>query len=125
MASRAPTIEEKQAIANFQKNVVAPSMSKLVILDFFAEWCEPCKQLTPILEEVAKEYADRGVELVKVDVDKEELIAGLYQIRSMPTVYAIVNGKPVANMTQARTISHVSTMVEKLLDEHKIVASSY
>ena len=124
MASRAPTEQEKQAIANFQKTVVGPSMSKLVILDFFAEWCAPGQQLAPVLEEVAEEYADRGVALVKVDVDKEELIAGLYQIRSMPTVYAIVNGKPVANMTQARTVPQVASLVEKLLDEHKIAANA-
>lgn len=117
-------IEQKQAIDNFQAKVVGPSMDKLVILDFFAEWCGPCKQLTPVLKEVAEQYADRGVILVMVDVDREDFISEQFQIRSMPTVYAIVKGKPVANMTDARTIAHVSALLDKLLDEHKITGKA-
>ena len=97
-------------------------MTKLVILDFFAEWCAPCQSLSPVLEKVAEHYADKGVILVKVDVDKETFISQQFQIRSMPTVFAIVKGKPVANITDARTIPHVSNLVEKLLTEHGIAA---
>lgn len=123
MASPALNPEQQQSLANFQKTVVGPSQSKLVILDFFAEWCGPCKQLTPVLKEVAEQYADRGVLLVMVDVDKDEFVSQMFQIRAMPTVYAIVKGKPVANLTQARTISAVSALLDKLLEDHNIVAA--
>lgn len=123
MATPALNAAQQASLANFKNTVVAPSQDKLVILDFFAEWCAPCKQLTPVLKEVAEIYADRGVELVMVDVDKDEFVAGMFQIRSMPTVYAIVNGKPVANLTQARTVSAVSALLNKLLDDHKIAAN--
>lgn len=123
MASPALNPEQQQSLANFQKTVIGPSQSKLVILDFFAEWCGPCKQLTPVLKEVAEQYADRGVLLVMVDVDKDEFVSQMFQIRAMPTVYAIVKGKPVANLTQARTISAVSALLDKLLEDHNIVAA--
>lgn len=123
MASPALNPEQQQSLANFQKTVLGPSQSKLVILDFFAEWCGPCKQLTPVLKEVAEQYADRGVLLVMVDVDKDEFVSQMFQIRAMPTVYVIVKGKPVANLTQARTISAVSTLLDKLLEDHNIVAA--
>lgn len=123
MATPALNAVQQQSLNNFKANVVGPSQSKLVILDFFAEWCGPCQQLTPVLKEVAKQYAQRGVELVMVDVDKDEFIAGMFQIRSMPTVYAIVNGKPVANLTNARTVPQISAMLDKLLVDHKIMAA--
>lgn len=124
MATPALNAAEKKSLAHFQSTVIAPSQSKVVILDFFAEWCAPCKQLTPVLEEIAEQYADRGVELVKVDVDKEEFIAEMYQIRHMPTVYAIVNGKPVANLTEARTIPSISAILDQVIEQHKIAPLS-
>lgn len=122
MASRALSPDQQSAVSEFQRAVVAPSMDKLVILDFFAEWCGPCKQLTPVLQQVAADFADRGVELVMVDVDKQQFISHQYQVRSMPTVYAIVNGKPVANMTNARTPSQIALILEQLLAAHEIAA---
>ncbi len=115
---------DKQAIQSFQERVVIPSQSKLVILDFFAEWCGPCKQLTPVLEEIADQYAKRGVELVKVDVDKEEFISQQYQIRSMPTVYVIHGGKPIANMTNIRTVPQISSVLDDLIKTHGINAAA-
>jgi putative thioredoxin len=97
-------------------------MERLVILDFWAEWCGPCKQLTPILEKVAAEYADRGVVLAKVNVDDNKFIASQFQVRSIPTVYAIFQGQPVADMTPARTEPQLRQMLDQLLEKLPIKA---
>ena len=88
---------------------------KSVLVDFWAEWCGPCKQLGPVLEKVAGDYADKGVVLAKIDVDANPFIAGQFQVQSIPTVYAIFQGQPVANLTNARTESQLKTILDQLL----------
>ena len=109
------SIDEQKAVDKFKKDVVEPSMTKLVILDFFAEWCGPCKALAPMLEKVAGDYADKGVVLVKVDVDKEQFIAAQFQVQSIPTVYAMFQGQPVADLTSARSESQLKEVLDQIL----------
>ncbi|WP_116090306.1 tetratricopeptide repeat protein [Sphingomonas crusticola] len=106
---------EREAIEAFKRDVIEPSMDALVILDFWAEWCGPCKQLTPVLEKVAATYAGKGVKLVKINVDEQKMIAAQFRVQSIPTVYAIFQGQLVADLTPARTESQVSKMLDDIL----------
>ncbi|MCE7797440.1 tetratricopeptide repeat protein [Sphingobium sufflavum] len=109
--------QEKQAIAEFRRDVVEPSQNALVIVDFWAEWCGPCKQLGPVLEKVAADYSDKGVILHKVDVDKNKFIASQFRVQSIPTVYAVFQGQPVADLTQARTEGQLKQYLDQLLSQ--------
>jgi putative thioredoxin len=113
---------DREAVEAFRRDVVDPSMTQLVIVDFWAEWCGPCKQLGPVIEKVAKDYADRGVKLVKIDVDKDKFIAAQFRVQSIPTVYALFQGQPVADLTNARTESQLSRMLDQLLTQLPIEA---
>jgi putative thioredoxin len=123
VASMGLNLDEQKAVDRFRKDVVEPSRDNLVILDFWAEWCGPCKALAPVLEKVAGDYADKGVRLVKLNVDEEPFIAGQFQVRSIPTVYAMFDGQPVADLTPARTESQLKQMLDQLLDKLPVGAA--
>ena len=106
---------EREALERFKTEVVEPSMTALVLVDFWAEWCGPCKQLTPVLEKVAADYAAKGVVLAKINVDEEKMIAAQFRVQSIPTVYAIFQGQIVADLTPARTESQLTRMIDQLL----------
>ncbi len=115
LASLGLNLDEQKAVDRFRTTVVEPSMTQLVILDFWAEWCGPCKALTPLLEKVAAEYADKGVILAKLNVDEEQFIAAQFQVKSIPTVYAMFQGQPVADLTSARSESQLKAALDQLL----------
>jgi putative thioredoxin len=80
--------------ATFQDEVLQRSLTTPVIIDFWAEWCQPCKQLSPVLERLAAEAGGAWV-LAKVDIDANPRLAQSFRIQSIPLVYAIVGGQPV------------------------------
>lgn len=106
---------ERDAVAKLEREVTEPSMTSLVLLDFWAEWCGPCKQLSPVLEKIASDYADKGVKLVKIDVDADKVIAAQFRVQSIPTVYAFYQGQPVADLTNYRTEGQLSRILDQLI----------
>lgn len=115
MATLGLNADEQKAVEDFRNAVVTPSMTGLVILYFTASWCGPCKQLSPIVEKVAADYAAKGVTLVKIDVDENKFIAAQFRIQSVPTVYAMFQGQPVADLGQARTEPQLKTLLDQIL----------
>jgi len=99
----------------FIEEVVEKSKSIPVIVDFWAPWCGPCKQLTPILEKVVE--AKKGkVVLAKINVDENQGIAAQLNVRSIPTVYGFVDGKPIDAFQGVQSESKIEEMVKKLID---------
>jgi putative thioredoxin len=103
-------------LATFAKDVLELSRQVPVLVDFWAPWCEPCKQLTPILEKVVRSFGGR-VRLVKVNIDQNQALAGQLRIQSIPTVYAFRDGRPMDGFQGAQPESAVRAFVERLLGE--------
>jgi putative thioredoxin len=99
----------------FIEEVVEKSKTIPVIVDFWAPWCGPCKQLTPVLEKVIESKKGKVI-LAKINVDENQGIAAQLNVRSIPTVYGFVDGKPIDAFQGAQPESKIEEMVKKLID---------
>ena len=97
----------------FVKDVIEESRRQPVLVDFWAEWCGPCKQLAPLLEKAVR-AAKGKVKLVKMDIDKHPSIPGQLGIQSIPAVFAFVNGQPVDGFLGALPESQVTAFIERV-----------
>ncbi len=98
---------------SFAADVIEESMRQPVIVDFWAEWCGPCKQLGPQLEKAVSK-AGGAVKMVKIDIDKNQSLAGQLRIQSIPTVYAFFQGQPVDGFQGAQPESEIAAFIDRL-----------
>ena len=97
---------------DFNKEVIDASKNKLVVVDFYADWCHPCKIISPILEALEKEY---NYKLVKINTENEQQIAQDFSIMSIPTVTLFKNGEPVDMFVGA----YPETAIREILNKYK------
>lgn len=101
----------------FIEEVIEKSKTTPVLVDFWAPWCGPCKQLTPILENLVNKKNGKVI-LAKINVDENQGIAGQLNIQSIPTVYGFVNGRPIDAFQGAQPESKIEAMINKLIDSN-------
>ena len=112
-AASPPDLIKDSSDAGFMADVIEASRTTPVIVDFWATWCGPCKQLGPALEK-AVTAAKGAVRLVKVDVDKNPRVAAQLKVQSIPTVYAFIDGQPVDGFQGALPASEIKAFIDRL-----------
>ncbi|MEV0370042.1 tetratricopeptide repeat protein [Streptomyces sp. NPDC050636] len=100
--------------AGFQQDVLQRSTEVPVVIDFWAEWCEPCKQLGPLLERLAGEYAGKFV-LAKIDVDANQMLFQQFGVQGIPAVFAVVAGQPIPLFQGAAPESQIRQVLDQLV----------
>lgn len=101
---------------NFQQVILQQSQEKLVLVDFWASWCEPCKDLMPMLEKIAGEYTEHMI-LARVDCEAQQEIAAQFGIRNLPTVMVVQNGQPVDGFAGMQAEAQIREMLSKYLPQ--------
>lgn len=114
MSQPAHTIDVNED--DFNQSVISASASTPVLVDFWADWCPPCRVLTPVLERLAGEYAGRFT-LARIEADENMRLAGRYQLRGFPTAILFINGAPVDQFSGARPPQFVRDFLDRHLDK--------
>lgn len=99
---------------DFQQQVIAASHQQPVLVDFWADWCSPCRVLGPVLEKVIPEYQGKVV-LAKIDADENMKLAGHYRLRGFPTVLLFINGEEVERFSGAKPFHAVRDFIDRHL----------
>jgi len=99
---------------NFQQVLLEGSKHKLVVIDFWADWCEPCKQLMPVLEKLAGEFSEQIV-LAKVNCDEQQELAAQFGVRNLPTVALMKDGQPVDGFAGVQPEGQIRELIQKHL----------
>jgi len=105
--------EIKLTVANFGEEVLKSNVP--VLVDFWAEWCGPCKMMAPILEELAKEFEGKPIKIAKCNVDENQELAQKYDIMSIPAFKIFKNGQVIEEWVGAQTLDGLKAKLEKIL----------
>ena len=100
--------------ASFKADVIEASKSVPVVIDFWASWCGPCKQLTPLIEKIIRSYSGK-VRLVKINVDENQAVAAQLRVQSLPTVLAFRDGQPIDGFVGVQPESAIKAFVDRLV----------